>query len=76
MKGGKTGRVATFDEYRDSYTSMVNLFTNKVRSRRDTIMVEKGWTVVIAVKATNAGIWVSAPPDETQAVCRLNYAGR
>jgi hypothetical protein len=29
--------------------------------RRDTIMIEKGWTYVLAVKATNPGIWVWSP---------------
>jgi hypothetical protein len=30
-----------------------------IPARRDTLMVERGWTYVIAIQATNSGVWVS-----------------
>ncbi|KAF1957319.1 Cupredoxin [Byssothecium circinans] len=49
-------RVKRFDEYRNNYATIALEYkTNPLR--RDTIMVEKGTTVIVAVKANNPGVW-------------------
>ncbi|KAF1994835.1 multicopper oxidase [Amniculicola lignicola CBS 123094] len=49
-----TGRVFTFAEYGHTYNSIPH---NTYPSRRDTIMVEKGSTVIVAIQADNPGVW-------------------
>ncbi|KAG4443253.1 hypothetical protein IFR05_001296 [Cadophora sp. M221] len=47
--------------YQDIYDKVVEINGarpgNKAVSRRDTLMIEKGWDYVIALKADNPGVW-------------------
>ena len=47
-------RVCDHSEYRDDYSTVV---TGRSPSRRDTILVEKGNTYIVAIKIDNPGIW-------------------
>lgn len=52
--------------YRDVYDKVVAI--NNLRPgakgvpRRDTLVIEKGWDYVIAIKADNPGVWVRTLP--------------
>lgn len=67
-----TGNPYNFDYnqnggyYQDIYNKIVAINAarpgSKAVSRRDTLMIEKGWDYVIAITADNPGVWVRPFP--------------
>lgn len=55
-------KTFTFQQSPVDYTALkTQLATVKNPSRRDTVMIEKGFTYILAIQASNPGVWVSLP---------------